>query len=108
MSQGRMSFRTIRYEVEHRIATITFERPDQLNALSPEMISELRRAYTASETDDDVWITIVTGNGRAFCAGAVSLGSAVLSPSTGGCSASATSDMQSPWCSGLDRRAHRS
>jgi enoyl-CoA hydratase/carnithine racemase len=70
MSQGRMGFDTIRYEIDDRIATITFDRPDQLNALSPAMISELRRAYTAAESDDDVWITIVTGNGRAFCAGA--------------------------------------
>jgi enoyl-CoA hydratase/carnithine racemase len=64
------SFETIRYEVENRVATITFDRPDRLNALSPEMIRELRQAYAAAEADDDVWITIVTGNGRAFCAGA--------------------------------------
>jgi enoyl-CoA hydratase/carnithine racemase len=64
------SFETIRYEVDDRIATITFDRPDQLNALSPAMIGELRRAYAAAEADDDVWITIVTGSGRAFCAGA--------------------------------------
>jgi enoyl-CoA hydratase/carnithine racemase len=65
-----MSFETIRYEVDDRIATITFDRPDQLNALSPAMIRELRQAYADAETDGDVWITIVTGNGRAFCAGA--------------------------------------
>jgi enoyl-CoA hydratase/carnithine racemase len=65
-----MHFETIRYEVDDRIATITFGRPDQLNALSPEMIRELRAAYAAAEADDDVWITIVTGSGRAFCAGA--------------------------------------
>jgi enoyl-CoA hydratase/carnithine racemase len=64
------SFETIRYEVDDRVATITFDRPDQLNALSPAMIGELRRAYAAAEADDDVWITIVTGSGRAFCAGA--------------------------------------
>ena len=65
-----MNFETIRYEVEDRIATITFDRPDRLNALSPAMIRELRQAYADAEADDDVWITIVTGNGRAFCAGA--------------------------------------
>lgn len=65
-----MTFQTIRYEVEDRIATITFDRPDQLNALSPAMIRELRQAYADAEADDDVWITIVTGSGRAFCAGA--------------------------------------
>jgi enoyl-CoA hydratase/carnithine racemase len=65
-----MSFQSIRYEIADRIATITFDRPDRLNALSPAMIRELRQAYTDAEADDDVWIIIVTGNGRAFCAGA--------------------------------------
>jgi enoyl-CoA hydratase/carnithine racemase len=61
---------TILYEVDDRVATVTFNRPDQLNAVSPEMVRELRDAYASAEADDDVWIIIVTGNGRAFCAGA--------------------------------------
>jgi enoyl-CoA hydratase/carnithine racemase len=65
-----MQFETIRYEVEDRIATITFNRPDKLNAVSPLMVRELRAAYAAVESDDAVWIAIVTGAGRAFCAGA--------------------------------------
>jgi enoyl-CoA hydratase/carnithine racemase len=65
-----MDFKTIRYDVEDRIATITLNRPDQLNALSPAMLLELRRAYDAAEADEDVWILVVTGNGRAFCSGA--------------------------------------
>jgi enoyl-CoA hydratase/carnithine racemase len=65
-----MEYQSIRYEVADRIATITFDRPDRLNALSPEMIAELRRAYDRAEADPDVWILLVTGNGRAFCAGA--------------------------------------
>jgi len=65
-----MDFETIRYEVDDRIATITLNRPDRLNALSPAMIRELRHAYADAETDDDVWIVLVTGTGRAFCAGA--------------------------------------
>ncbi|OAA27840.1 enoyl-CoA hydratase/carnithine racemase [Frankia sp. EI5c] len=65
-----MGFDTIRYEVADRIATIIFDRPDQLNALSPAMIGELRQAYADAEADDDVWILVVTGTGRAFCAGA--------------------------------------
>src|SRR5215207_9769485 len=65
-----MHFETIRYEVADRIATITLDRPDRLNALSPAMIQELRAAYENAEADDDVWITIVSGNGRAFCTGA--------------------------------------
>ena len=65
-----MQFETIRYEVEDRIATITFNRPDKLNAVSPSMVRELRAAYAAVESDESVWIAIVTGTGRAFCAGA--------------------------------------
>ncbi len=65
-----MDFETIRYEVEDRIATITLNRPDKLNAVSPLMVRELRAAYDAVESDEAVWIAIVTGNGRAFCAGA--------------------------------------
>src|SRR5262245_2805803 len=65
-----MTFETIRYEVEDRVAAITLDRPDQLNALSPAMVAELRRAYAAAEADDDVWLLLVTGAGRAFCAGA--------------------------------------
>jgi enoyl-CoA hydratase/carnithine racemase len=65
-----MHFETIRYDVADRIATITLDRPDRLNALSPAMIRELRTAYANAEADDDAWITIVTANGRAFCTGA--------------------------------------
>ena len=65
-----MKFDTILYEVEDRTAVITFNRPDQLNAISPRMAFELRRAYAAAEADEAVWTLLVTGNGRAFCAGA--------------------------------------
>jgi len=65
-----VEFDTILYEVEDRTAVITFNRPEQLNAVSPAMIVELRRAYAAAEADKSVWTIIVTGNGRAFCAGA--------------------------------------
>jgi enoyl-CoA hydratase/carnithine racemase len=65
-----MSYETIRYEVSDRVATITFDRPDQLNAVSPQMVRELREAYDRAEGDDAVWTIVVTGSGRAFCAGA--------------------------------------
>jgi enoyl-CoA hydratase/carnithine racemase len=64
------SYESILYEVDDRIATITFNRPEQLNAVSPQMVGELRAAYAAAEADESVWIIIVTGAGRAFCAGA--------------------------------------
>lgn len=65
-----MSFNDIKYEVDGHKATITLNRPDALNALSPHMITELRAAYDEAENDDKVWLLIVTGTGRAFCAGA--------------------------------------
>ncbi len=65
-----MSYETILYEVENRIATITFNRPDRLNAVSELMIKELNAAYARAEGDDDVWTLIVTATGRAFCSGA--------------------------------------
>jgi enoyl-CoA hydratase/carnithine racemase len=65
-----MSYETIRYEVADRIATITFNRPDRLNAINQQMIADLDDAYARAEGDDDVWTLIVTGTGRAFSAGA--------------------------------------
>ncbi|MCX4096777.1 enoyl-CoA hydratase/isomerase family protein [Nocardia sp. alder85J] len=65
-----MSFDTIGYEVAGHTATITLNRPEALNALSPHMIGELRAAYDEAEHDDEVWLLIVTGTGRAFCTGA--------------------------------------
>jgi enoyl-CoA hydratase/carnithine racemase len=65
-----VTYETIRYEVQDRVATITFDRPQQLNAVSPAMAQELRQAYAVAEADDEVWLLLVTGEGRAFCAGA--------------------------------------
>jgi len=65
-----MTYETILYEVADRTATITFNRPDRLNAINEAMEAELHDAYMRAEHDDDVWTLIVTGNGRAFCAGA--------------------------------------
>ncbi|GAA2557786.1 enoyl-CoA hydratase/isomerase family protein [Mycolicibacterium diernhoferi] len=63
-------YETIKYEVDGHKATITMNRPDALNALSPHMITELRAAYQQAEDDDNVWLMIVTATGRAFCTGA--------------------------------------
>ncbi len=64
------TFEDIKYEVDGHKATITLNRPNALNALSPHMITELRTAYDEAENDDNIWIIIVTGTGRAFCTGA--------------------------------------
>jgi enoyl-CoA hydratase/carnithine racemase len=70
MSEGSQSYETVGYEVAERVATITFNRPNQLNALSRRMMRELADAYARAEADDDVWLLLVTGSGRAFCTGA--------------------------------------
>ncbi|OBG35497.1 MULTISPECIES: enoyl-CoA hydratase/isomerase family protein [Mycolicibacter] len=64
------TFDTIDYDVRGHTATITLNRPEALNALSPHMVTELRTAYAEAESDEAVWVVIVTGTGRAFCTGA--------------------------------------
>jgi enoyl-CoA hydratase/carnithine racemase len=63
-------YETILYDVADRIATVTFNRPDKLNAVSQLMGREVRDAFQRAEGDDAVWTIVVTGAGRAFCAGA--------------------------------------
>ena len=65
-----MTYETIKYEVADRILTITLNRPDKLNAFNPTMQKELIDAFDRADQDDDVRAIIVTGAGRAFCAGA--------------------------------------
>ena len=65
-----MSYETIRYEVEGAIARITLDRPDKLNAYTTTMMSEIVDALDRVDADDAVRAVIVTGEGRAFCAGA--------------------------------------
>ncbi len=63
-------FTQIRYAVADGIATITLSRPDKLNAFTAVMMAELIAAFDLSDADDAVRAVIVTGDGRAFCAGA--------------------------------------
>jgi enoyl-CoA hydratase/carnithine racemase len=65
-----MEFETIRYAVDDGVATVTLDRPDKLNAFTPTMMRELIAAFDATDADDAVRAVIVTGAGRAFCAGA--------------------------------------
>jgi enoyl-CoA hydratase/carnithine racemase len=60
----------LRYAVADGVATITLHRPERLNAFTPVMAAELARAAAAADADDDVRVVLVTGAGRAFCAGA--------------------------------------
>ena len=60
----------LRYAVADGVATITLHRPERLNAFTPVMAAELAGAAAAADADDDVRVVLVTGAGRAFCAGA--------------------------------------
>ena len=61
---------TTRYAVDRGIATITLDRPDKLNAYNPRMRIELAALLDETDADDAVRVVVVTGAGRAFCAGA--------------------------------------
>jgi enoyl-CoA hydratase/carnithine racemase len=65
-----MDFEQIRYELDNRILTITLHRPDRMNAFTGRMCDELIAAFDRADADDEVKVVIVTGAGRAFCAGA--------------------------------------
>lgn len=70
-----MDFAEIEYEVADGVATIALNRPDKMNAGTATMVGELLAALDAVDADDDVRAVIITGRGRAFCAGAdLSLG----------------------------------
>lgn len=63
-------FETLLYKVEQGVATITLNRPDRMNAFTAKMMDELIRVFDVTDADDDVRAIVVTGAGRAFCAGA--------------------------------------
>ena len=65
-----MEFSEIRYEVSDHVLQITLQRPDRLNAFTPTMGAELIEAFDRADADDAVRAIVVTGSGRAFCAGA--------------------------------------
>jgi enoyl-CoA hydratase/carnithine racemase len=64
-----MNYNSLRYEVADGILTLTLNRPDQLNAFTVEMANELIAAFNRASDDDAVRVIVVTGAGRAFCAG---------------------------------------
>ena len=65
-----MSYQEILYNVAGRVATITLNRPDKLNAWTAVMEQEVRKAVYDAEADSDVRVILLTGAGRGFCAGA--------------------------------------
>ena len=57
------------YEVSDHVATLTFNRPDRMNTISGPMLSELSRRLVEADRDPEVRVIVLTGAGRAFCAG---------------------------------------
>ena len=65
-----MDLETITYAVSGGVARVTLNRPDRLNAISPELLRDLDRACAAVEDDPGARVVTLTAAGRAFCAGA--------------------------------------
>jgi len=65
-----MSYQEILYDVSDRIATVTLNRPDKLNAWTMRMAAEVRHACFQADRDDAVRVIVVTGAGKGYCAGA--------------------------------------
>jgi len=61
---------TVSYVLEEHVATITYNRPQALNAVNGELRADLNDAFARFRDEEDAWVAIVTGSGRAFCAGA--------------------------------------
>jgi enoyl-CoA hydratase/carnithine racemase len=65
-----VTYETLDYQVEDGILTLTLNRPERMNAFNGVMCRELIEAFDAADADDAVRVIIVTGAGKAFCAGA--------------------------------------
>jgi E-phenylitaconyl-CoA hydratase len=61
---------TVLYELHDHVATITYNRPAVLNAVNGDLRTDLNTAFARFRDDEEAWVGIVTGAGRAFCAGA--------------------------------------
>jgi enoyl-CoA hydratase len=64
-----MELRTVRYEVDARVATITLDRADKANAQNERMLDELEHCFTAAERDDGVRVIVLRAEGKHFSAG---------------------------------------
>jgi enoyl-CoA hydratase len=62
-------YETLRYEVDGHVTVLTYDRPDQRNAVSRQMNRELHNAWQRFRDDPDAFVLVITGEGDAFCAG---------------------------------------
>ena len=63
-------FNTLTFEVRDGIGLATFSRPDKMNTFTHQMMHDLLRLFDLTDADDSIRAVILTGSGRAFCAGA--------------------------------------
>jgi enoyl-CoA hydratase/carnithine racemase len=68
--RGGITLSLLVYEKQEKIAYITLNRPDKMNALNTELIHELSKTWVDFREDDNLWVAILTGAGKAFCVGA--------------------------------------
>ena len=61
---------TVTYALDAHVATITYNRAEALNAINAELRQDLNAAFARFRDEQDAWVAIVTGQGRAFCVGA--------------------------------------
>ena len=64
-----MEYRTLNYELDGHVAVLTYDRPEQRNAVSREMNAELHHAWRRFRDEPDAFVLVITGAGDAFCAG---------------------------------------
>ena len=64
-----MEYEQITYELDDHVAVLTYDRPEQRNAVSRRMNEELHHAWRRFRDDDDAFVLVITGRGEAFCAG---------------------------------------
>src|SRR3954469_434124 len=62
--------KTVRYELDGHVATITYNRPEALNAINGKLRRDLNDAFARFRDEEEAWVAIVTGEGKAFCVGA--------------------------------------
>ena len=58
------------YERDGHVVTLTYNRPERLNAITGALRTELNAAWEQFRDDEDAWVAVITGAGRAFCVGA--------------------------------------
>src|ERR671917_1529861 len=69
MLGAQMDYENIKYELDDHVAVLTYDRPEQRNAVSRAMNAELHHAWRRFRDDPDAFVLVITGAGDAFCAG---------------------------------------